>query len=196
MRTFKLTALLLIFSSCAFAAKFDLDPAHTNIRFSAPHLMISKVKGRFDKFSGSFDFDEKTMKLDNINVTVKTESVNTNEKDRDKHLRSPEFFDVAKYPDMTFVGTKVIYDKDKPNKVEGDLTIRGITKKTTFDLDYHGAVTDAWGNRIVSFEAEAKVNRKDFGMVWNKAIDKGGWTVGDEIKIEIDGEAKLPSPKK
>ena len=196
MRSFKLTALLLIFSSSAFAAKYDLDPSHTNIRFSAPHLMISKVKGRFDKFAGSFDFDEKTMKLENIQVTIKTDSLNTNEKDRDKHLRSPDFFDVAKYPDMTFVGTKVLYEKDKPDKVEGDLTIRGITKKVTLNVDYNGSITDAWGNRVVSFEVEGKVNRKDFGMIWNKALDKGGVTVGDEIKIEVDGEAKVPSPKK
>lgn len=196
MRSLKLTTLILLLSSSAFAAKFELDPSHTVVSFTAPHLMISKVKGRFDKFSGSFDFDEKTMKLDNIQVMVKTDSINTNEKDRDKHLRSPEFFDVAKFPEMTFKSTKVIYEKDKPDKVEGDLTIRGITKPVTLDIDYNGAITDAWGNRVVSFEAETKVNRKDFGMVWNKALDKGGVTVGDEIKLEIEGEAKVPGPKK
>jgi polyisoprenoid-binding protein YceI len=196
MRSLKLTTLLIFLSSSAFAAKFEVDPAHTLVTFTAPHLVISKVKGRFDKFSGSFDFDEKTMKLDNVVVSIKTDSINTNEKDRDKHLRSPDFFDVTKFPEMNFVSTKVIYDKEKPDKIEGNLTIRGITKPVTMDLDYNGAITDAWGNRVVSFEAEAKVNRKDFGMVWNKALDKGGVTVGDEIKIQIDGEAKVPGPKK
>lgn len=199
-------ALLLSFmatslvTTSALAAKFDVDKAHTNISFTAPHLMVSKVKGRFDNVSGSFQFDEKTMKLNDIMVTVKTDSVNTNEADRDKHLRSPDFFDVAKFPEMTFKSTNVKYEKDKPDKVEGELTIRGITKKVTLDVDYNGAVTDPWGNRVVTFEAEGEVNRKDFGLNWNKAMDKGGFVVGDKIKIEIDGEAKVAAvptaPKK
>lgn len=199
-------ALLLSFmatslvSTSALAAKFDVDKAHTNVSFTAPHLMVSKVKGRFDQVSGSFEFDEKSMKLSDINVTIKTDSINTNEADRDKHMRSPDFFDVAKYPDMTFKSTNVKYDKNKPDKVEGDLTIRGITKKVTLDVDYNGAVTDPWGNRVVTFEAEGEVNRKDFGLNWNKAMDKGGFVVGDKIKIEIDGEAKVAAvpaaPKK
>ncbi|AHZ83479.1 YceI family protein [Bdellovibrio bacteriovorus] len=199
-------ALLLSFmatslvTTSALAAKFDVDKAHTNVSFTAPHLMVSKVKGRFDNVSGSFQFDEKTMKLNDIMVTVKTDSVNTNEADRDKHLRSPDFFDVAKFPEMTFKSTNVKYEKDKPDKVEGDLTIRGITKKVTLDVDYNGAVTDPWGNRVVTFEAEGEVNRKDFGLNWNKAMDKGGFVVGDKIKIEIDGEAKVAAvptaPKK
>lgn len=196
LMTTSLTTALVMLSTSVFAAKFDIDPSHSSVNFIAPHLMISKVKGRFDRFQGSFDFDEKTMKLDNIQVVIKTDSINTNEKDRDKHLRSPDFFDVAKFPEMTFKSTKVIYDKDKPDKVEGNLTIRGVTKAVTLDLDYNGAITDAWGNRVVSFEADTKVDRKDFGLIWNKALDKGGVTVGDEIKIEIEGEAKLPAPKK
>jgi polyisoprenoid-binding protein YceI len=196
MRTLLMTIALVMLSTSAFAAKFEIDPAHTSVTFTVPHLMISKVKGRFDKFNGSFDFDEKSMKLDNVQVNIKTESINTNEKDRDKHMRSPDFFDVAKFPEMTFKSTKVVYDKDKPDKIEGNLTIRGVTKPITLDLDYNGAITDPGGNRVVSFEAEGKIDRKDFGLIWNKALDKGGVTVGDEIKIEIEGEAKVPSPKK
>ena len=196
MRTLKLSALVLILSSSAFATKYDIDPSHSTVSFTVPHLMISKVKGRFDKFNGTFEFDEKTMKLDNIQVMVKTDSINTNEKDRDKHLRSADFLDVAKHPEMTFKSTKIQYDKDKPDKVEGELTIRGVTKKITMDLDYNGAITDPWGNRVISFEADTKIDRKDFGLVWNKALDKGGVTVGDEVKIQIEGEAKIPAPKK
>lgn len=180
-------------STSVFAAKYDLDRAHTNIAFKAPHLMVSKVRGQFSEFTGSFDFDEQTMKLNDVAVSIKTDSVNTHEKDRDKHMRSPDFFDVAKYPEMTFKSTKVHYDKGIPDKVEGDLTIRGITKRVTLDVDYEGAITDPMGNRVVSFEAETEVNRKDFGMTWNKALDKGGFVVGDKIKIEIQGEAKLAS---
>jgi Uncharacterized conserved protein len=191
-------ALLISFAAAsllpmmASAAEYKVDPAHTNVSFTAPHMMISKVKGRFDKVDGTFQFDEKTMKLEKVNVTVKIESINTNEADRDKHLKSPDFFDATKFPDMTFKGDKVSYDKDKkPEKIEGDLTIRGVTKKTTFDIDYKGATKDPWGNQVVAFELEGKVNRKDFGLNWNKAMDKGGVVVGDDIKIEIDGEAKV-----
>lgn len=194
-----LFSFLAFFSSAVFAAKYELDKSHTMIGFVAPHLVVSKVDGRFDKFDGTFEFDEKSMKLDNINVVIKADSLNTNEKDRDKHLRSPDFFDVAKYPDIKFKSTKVSYDKDKPDKVDGELTIRGITKPVTLKVDYNGAVTDPWGNRIIAFDAETKVNRKDFGLNWNKPLDKGGWVVGDDIKIKIQGEGKIatsPVPPK
>lgn len=191
MRVLLFSFLALTFSSTnVFAAKFKLDKAHTSISFTAPHLVVSKVKGRFDRFEGAFEFDEKTMKLDGILVTVQTDSINTNEKDRDKHLRSPDFFDVVKFPEMTFKSTKVDYKKGKPDKVHGDLTIRGISKPVVLEVEYNGAVTDPMGNRVVTFEAEGRVNRKDFGVNWNKALDKGGWVVGDDIKIEIEGEAK------
>lgn len=183
-----------LFTTPLLAAKFELDKAHTNVSFVAPHLMVSKVKGRFDKFAGTFDFDEKDLKLENIAVTIQTDSLNTNEKDRDKHLRSPDFFDVAKFPEMKFKSTKVEYDNGKPDKVHGELTIRGITKPVILNVDYNGAITDAMGNRVVAFEAETKVNRKDFGLNWNKALDKGGFVVGDDIKIQIEGEAKVPTP--
>lgn len=191
MRVLLFSFLALTFSSTnVFAAKFKLDKAHTSISFTAPHLVVSKVKGRFDRFEGAFEFDEKTMKLDGILVTVQADSINTNEKDRDKHLRSPDFFDVVKFPEMTFKSTKVDYKKGKPDKVHGDLTIRGISKPVVLEVEYNGAVTDPMGNRVVTFEAEGRVNRKDFGVNWNKALDKGGWVVGDDIKIEIEGEAK------
>lgn len=195
MRTLLFSFLALSLTTTpASAAKYELDRSHTSVSFTAPHLMVSKVKGRFDHFDGSFDFDEKNMKLDAISVAVKTDSINTNEKDRDKHLRSPDFFDVAKYPEMTFKSTRVEYKKNKPQKVHGDLTIRGITKPIVLEVEYDGTITDPMGNQVVAFEASSKVNRKDFGLNWNKALDKGGWVVGDEIKIAIEGEAKVPPP--
>lgn len=195
MRSLLFLFLAALFTgSNATAAKFDLDTAHTSVSFVAPHLVISKVKGRFDHFKGSFDFDDKTLKLDGINVVVKTESVNTNEKDRDKHLRSPDFFDTTKFPDMTFKSTKVEYNKNKPSKVHGDLTIRGISKSIILDVDYGGIVTDMMGKQVVAFAATGQVNRKDFGLNWNKTLDKGGVVVGDEIKIQIEGEAKAAMP--
>lgn len=200
MRTLWISLLSIpLLSQFSLAAKYDLDKSHTNIQFIAPHLMVSKVTGRFDKFEGAFEFDEQNMKLENVAVNIKTDSLNTNEKDRDKHLRSGDFFDVKKFPDMKFKSTKVEYDNGKPDKVHGELTIRGITKSVVLEVDYNGAVIDAMGNHVVSFEAETQVNRKDFGLNWNKALDKGGWVVGDEIKIKIDGEAKMAKaelPKK
>lgn len=183
------------FCSSVLAAKYELDKAHTSISFVAPHLMVSKVKGRFDKFEGSFDFDPKSMKLDNIIISIRADSINTNEEKRDKHLRSPDFFDVEKFPELKFKSSKVIYDNKKPAKpvkVEGDLSIHGVTKPVVLQVEYGGAITDPMGNQVVSFSANTNVNRKDFGVSWNKALDTGGWVVGDNIKIEIDGEAKVP----
>lgn len=185
-----------LLSVSSFAAKLEIDKAHTHVSFSAPHLVVSKVKGHFTDFSGTFEFDEKSQKVSNLMVTIKTDSINTNEGDRDKHLKSADFFDVAKFPEIKFKSTKVDYDSGKPDKIEGDLTIRGVTKKVTLDVEYKGAVTDPWGNRVVAFEAETKIDRKDFGFTWNKSLDKGGVVVGDEIKISIDGEAKAPAAKK
>ncbi|MFM6927582.1 MAG: YceI family protein [Bdellovibrio sp.] len=190
------SALVLIFAtSVAHAEKFTIDPSHTGVQFQVPHLVVSKVKGRFDKFEGSFDFDEKTMKLDNVMVTIHTDSVNTNQADRDKDLRSPNFLEVTKYPKIEFKSTKTIYEKDKPKKVEGNLTIHGVTKKVTLDINYNGAVTDPWKNRRVAFDAETKINRKDFDLKWNQALETGGFVVGDEVKISIEGEAIAATKK-
>jgi polyisoprenoid-binding protein YceI len=183
-------------STPAWAAKFQIDPAHTNITFKVPHMVISKVKGRFDKFEGSFEFDEKSQKLDLVSVKIQADSINTNQADRDKHLKSPDFLDVAKFPSIEFKGTKVIYDAAKPKKVEGKITIHGVTKDVTLDVEYKGAVTDPMGIRRVGFEIETKLNRKDFGLVWNKALETGGVVVGDNIEIDIEGEAILPGKAK
>lgn len=190
-------ALILAFSaSSALAEEYMVDPSHTVIQFTVPHLVVSKVKGRFDKFDGTFQFDEKSQKLDNVMINIQADSINTNEKDRDKHLRSPEFLDVAKFPKITFKGKKVTYESAKPKKIDGDLTIHGITKPVTLEIEYKGAVTDPWGNRHLAFEAETKINRKDYALNWNKALETGGFVVGDQVKIEIEGEAVIANQKK
>lgn len=184
-----------LFSMTAVAAKYEIDPLHSSVNFVAPHLGVSKVRGHFDKFSGTFTFDEKSQKLENVQVTIKTDSINTQVADRDKHLRSPDFFDAAKHPEITFKSTKVDYTMDKPTKVTGDLTIRGTKKPITLDVKYNGAVTDHFGARVIAFEATGKINRKDYGVSWHKALDSGGVVVGEEIQIEILGEAKVPTKK-
>lgn len=196
MRSILALLITTLSTTAAFAAQYQIDPAHTHVEFRVPHLVVSKVEGRFNKFEGGFTFDEKTQKLDNVNVTIKADSIDTNQPDRDKHLRTADFFDVAKFPDIKFKGVKTIYEEGKPDKVEGKLTIHGVTKDVALEVDYKGAVTDQMGVRRVAFEAELKIDRKDYGMTWNKSLDKGGMAVGDEIKIEILGEATIPAAKK
>lgn len=199
MHSQKILASVLLFSfaaTTAQAAKFQIDPAHTSITFKVPHMVISKVKGRFEKFEGSFDFDEKSQKLDNVVVKIQADSINTNQADRDKHLKSPDFLDVTKFPTIDFKGTKVIYDSAKPKEVQGKLTAHGVTKDVTLEVEYKGAVTDPMGVRRVGFEIETKLNRKDFGLIWNKALETGGVVVGDNIEVEIEGEAIIPGKAK
>lgn len=193
MKAFIITFFL---AASASAAPYAIDPSHTDVGFSIKHLMISNVKGRFKKFSGTFDFDPAKNQLNNINVEVDTSSIDTNEADRDKHLRSNDFFGVDKYPKMTFKSDKIEYSGDKPAKAIGTLKIRDKSKTVTFDLDYRGSIMDAWGNNKLAFAATTKVDRKDFGITWNKALDKGGVTVGDEVSITIEGEANPVTAKK
>jgi polyisoprenoid-binding protein YceI len=183
-------ALSLILPTLGYAKTFKLDTTHSEVLFKVKHLVISTVTGRFNKFNGTFDFDEKTKKLKNVNVEIDVASIDTNEKDRDKHLRNEDFFDVKKFPKSTFKSTKVEYKKGKPFKVHGDLTIRGKKKPVVMDVDYKGSVQDAWGNQKVVFSAEFKIDRKDFGIVWNKKLDKGGLAVGNEVRILIAGQGQ------
>ncbi|WP_413586518.1 YceI family protein [Bdellovibrio sp. HCB274] len=192
------TSVLLstLLAAPAWAEKFTIDPAHTTVIFKVQHMMISKVKGTFDKFEGTFDFDEKSQKLDNVVVTIQANSINTNQVDRDKHLKSPDFLDAAKFPTIQFKSTKTEYENSKPEKVQGKLTVHGVTKDVTMDVDYNGAVTDPQGKRRVGFEIETKLNRKDYGLVWNKAMETGGVLVGDTVDVEIQGEAILAGKAK
>jgi len=183
-------------TASAFAAPYAIDPSHTDVGFSIKHLMISNVKGRFKKFSGTFDFDPSKNQLNNISVEIETASLDTNEADRDKHLRSNDFFGVEKYPKITFKSDKIEYSGDKPVKAIGNLKIRDKSRTVTLDLDYRGSITDAWGNNKLAFAVTTKIDRKEFGMTWNKALDKGGVTVGDEVSISIEGEANPVAAKK
>ena len=193
MKAFVLTFLI---ATSASAAPYAIDPSHTDVGFSIKHLMISNVKGRFKKFSGTFDFDPAKNQLNNISVEIDTTTIDTNEPDRDKHLRSNDFFGVEKYPKMTFKSDKIEYSGDKPVKAIGTLKVRDKSKTVTLDLDYRGSIMDAWGNNKLAFAATTKIDRKDFGITWNKALDKGGVTVGDEVSIAIEGEANPVNAKK
>ncbi len=181
---------VLFFAFASQAAPYKLDASHSIVGFSVKHLVVSKVKGRFNKFEGSFQFDEKKNEVSKIEVKIDPASVDTNDKKRDEHLASPDFFDVKKHNEMKFkINKPVIVKLNEAVKVSGDLTMRGVTKPVTLDLTYTGSATDPWGNEKVGFALAGQINRKDWGVNWNKTLDKGGLTVSDEVMIEIEGEA-------
>jgi polyisoprenoid-binding protein YceI len=198
-------ALLIVAGSLtAQAEKYTIDVAHTGVLFKIKHLMISNVTGRFEKFEGNIDFDEKTKKLNLVDAKIDVDSINTNEPDRDKHLRSADFFGTRKEDGslveekryMSFKMKKATNKGGKPTTVEGDLTLNGITKPVTLNVDYKGAVSDPWGNEKIVFVATTKLVRKDFGLAWNKKLDKGGFVVGDDLDVTIEGEANKKKEEK
>ena len=167
---------------------WTIDASHTNASFSVRHLMISNVKGQFTELSGDADYDPANPEGARISVSIDVASVHTREDKRDAHLRSADFFDVEKFPKMTFESKKVS-KKGDDLEIVGDLTIRGTTKPVTLVVEEitaeHG---DPWGNRRVGASASTKIKRSDFGMTWNAALEAGGVVVGDEIKIHLDVE--------
>ncbi len=169
-----------------FAGDYTLDNTHSSVGFNIKHLMVSNVSGKFNTYSGVFGFDEKGNIITKLEGSVDVSSVNTGIDKRDEHLKSSDFFDAAKFPKMTFVMTKFIGGK-KP-KVEGKLTIKDTTKTVQFDADIGGMAIDPWGTKKVGFSLSGMISRKDYGLNWNKALETGGFVVGDAVKITIDIE--------
>jgi polyisoprenoid-binding protein YceI len=171
------------------ATRWQIDPAHSAAHFSVRHLMISNVRGEFTKLSGSAVIDPANPANSNVEVTIEAASVNTREPQRDEHLRSADFFDVAKYPTITFRSTRVEPRGVDNFNVTGDLTIHGVTRPVTLDVEGPTpAVKDPWGNVRAGIAATAKINRKDFGVAFNALTETGGVVVGDEVKITIEAE--------
>lgn len=175
------------------AKTFELDSSHTTIGFQVKHLVISTVYGRFDQFKGSFEVDDKTGALTAIHATVDAKSINTNEPDRDKHLRSADFFDVSTkgHETLEFSSNPFRIEKGKSGIVGGNLTIRGITHPVDWEIDYGGTIKDPYGNEKAAFEGKLKVNRKDYDLKWNKLIETGGVAVGDEVRIQVAAEGNV-----
>lgn len=183
------TIVAMSLPAMAFASTWNIDPEHSNIGFKVRHLMVSNVKGHFDKYSGVIVIDDKDIAKSKVEVTIDTASINTNVQKRDDHLRSADFFDVAKFPTMTFVSKKVAKAGKDKLKVTGDLTLHGITREVVLDVDGPTAeIKDPWGNIRRGAVADTKINRKDFGLVWNKALETGGVVVGDEVTITLEIE--------
>ena len=182
-------AVVLSLAGIATADSYKIDPPHTSVTFSIAHLVISEVKGRFNEFEGELTVDPATPTLvTGGHGVIQTKSIDTGIKQRDDHLRSPDFFDVEKFPTITFTGTEVVVESGKPVFV-GKFTMHGVTKDIRVPITVKGPITDPWGKTRIAFAATTTLNRKDYGLTWNKALEAGGLMVGEDVTIEIKAEA-------
>ncbi|MCW2526442.1 MAG: polyisoprenoid-binding protein [Pseudonocardiales bacterium] len=168
---------------------YTLDPTHTRIGFVARHAMVTKVRGAFNEFEGSFHLDAANPSASTATLTVQVASVDTRNAQRDEHLRTNDFFDVPSFPTITFTSTSVEQIDEENYKVTGDLTVKGVTKSVTVDFEFGGIVTDPWGNTRVGFEGKTVLNRSDFGVSFNAALDAGGLLVSEKVTLEIEVSA-------
>jgi polyisoprenoid-binding protein YceI len=178
-------ALLLTLSAAAPAATYNIDTSHSAVTFAIRHMMISTVRGSFGDFAGTFTYVKDQPAAWTVTAEIQTATVDTNDDKRDEHLRSADFFDVEKHPTMSFKSTKV-EQAGAGYKLHGDLTLLGQTKPVVLDMEITGEITDPWGNPRVGFSANGRINRKDWGMTWSRALDAGGVMVGDEVRIQLE----------
>ncbi len=195
-RIFGVAVATFLGAAVAHAATFDIDPVHTTIQFSIRHMMVSNVRGTFDKVSGKVNLDEADPGKSTVEATIDVNSLNTREAKRDEHLKGPDFFDVGKFPTITFKSKSVAKVGEGKYQATGDLTIHGVTKEAVLDVEGSPTpITDPMGNVRLGATAHTKINRKDFGMTWSKTLDGGGLMVGDDVDITIDVEvAKKGKP--
>lgn len=186
MKFLKLGLASVLASGALFAGNYNVDASHSNIGFKVKHMMISNVKGTFDKFTGKFEYDEKTNSLKSFNGEIEVASINTRDKKRDAHLKAEELFNVAKYPNIIFALNRVDGDY-----AYGKLTMHGVTKDVKLDFENNGMVKDPWGNTRVGLALSGKLNRKDYGITWNKVLEAGGVAVGETVKLDIEIEGVL-----
>jgi polyisoprenoid-binding protein YceI len=169
-------------------ATFNIDKSHSEAFFQVRHL-VTRVRGRFTDFGGTVDLDRDNPAKSSVAVTIQATSVDTGEPDRDNHLRSGDFFDVEKFPTLSFTSTGVSKKNDEEFDIAGDLTIHGVTKQITLPVTFLGFARDPWGNQRAGFEAETRINRKDYGLAWNAPLETGGLLVGDEVRISLSIQA-------
>jgi polyisoprenoid-binding protein YceI len=167
---------------------WHIDPAHSHIQFSVRHMMISTVRGRFERFTGTIEADEQDPTRSRVEVQIDAASIDTRTPQRDADLRGPNFLDVEKYPTITFKSKRIERLDATHGRIIGDLTIRGVTKEVVLDVEYAGQAKSPWGTISAGFSARTKINRKDWGLTWNVALETGGVLVGDEITVEIEVE--------
>ena len=167
---------------------WSIDPAHSHIEFAVRHMMISTVKGRFAVVHGTVRTDEKDPAKGQVDIEIDVDSIDTRESQRDAHLKSADFFDIEKFPKITFKSTRISDVSGDTFKLTGDLSIHGVTRPVTLDVTSEGRGKDPWGGERAGFSATGKIKRSDFGLTWNQALETGGILVGDEIKINLDVE--------
>ncbi|NTU62694.1 MAG: YceI family protein [Chloroflexi bacterium] len=165
-----------------------IDSAHTEVNFTVRHMMISNVRGQFQKLNGTVEFDEANPANSKVNVQIEAASVNTKDEKRDGHLKSPDFFDAEKYPYLTFKSKRVEVKGANRARLIGDLTIRDVTKEVSLDVEYNGLAKSPWGTTNAGFSAKTSIKRKEWNLNWNVALETGGWLVGDDINITIELE--------
>ncbi|MGC5009794.1 YceI family protein [Streptosporangium sp. DT93] len=170
------------------AGTYVLDAAHTRVGFLVKHMMVSKVRGHFGEFAGTVTVAENPLDS-SAEITIKAESITTGAPDRDNHLRGDDFLAAEKFPDLTFRSTRVLGHSGDEFTLVGDLTIREVTKPVELTVEYGGAGTNPWGQALWGFSITAEIDREEFGLTWNQALETGGVLVGKKIKIEIEGEA-------
>lgn len=175
-------------STATAVRSFAIDKVHSEAAFSVRHL-ITKVRGRFADFSGTIDFNADQPAASKVRFEIQAESIDTNTADRDKHLRSDDFFAVAQYPTIVFESTGITPAGGNAYTVAGNLTMRGVTKTIEIPVSFLGSAVDPWGNEKVAFEGEVTINRKDYGLNWNAALETGGFLVGDDVKISLSIQA-------
>ena len=183
-----LGAVALARPALADTTEWTLDGTHSRVGFSVSHMVVSSVSGRFKQFSGKVELDEANLTKSQVDVSIKTESIDTDDAKRDEHLRSPDFFDAKKFPTLTFKSTKIAKVGGKKYKLTGDLTIHGVTKNVTLDAEISDAVKNPWGKMVRSVKLGGKIKRGDFELKWNKALEAGGVLVGDDVTLDIQVE--------
>ncbi len=184
MKKLLLIGFLLV--SSLIAGDYTIDKSHSSVAFKVKHMMVSNVKGTFDEFKGTFEYDEKTNTLKAFEGVIEVASINTANEKRDKHLRADDIFDAAKYPHITFKLTKVDGDS-----VYGDFTMKNVTKNIKLDYEVGGTIVNHRGTKIAGFTLSGKINRMDYGVKWNKVLEAGGVAVGEDVKFEIEIEGTL-----
>ena len=186
--------LTLALSVSVFADEWTIDKTHSSVSFKVRHMVVSKVKGGFDDFSGTVQFDGSNLTTGSVEMTIDVASIDTDDAGRDKHLVSADFFDAATFPKITFKSKKVIADGDN-YKIVGDMTMKDVTKEVTFDVEFSGTVDDPWGNTRAGFSASTTIDRQEFNVSFSKTLDNGGLVVGNDVEIELELEIVKAKPE-
>jgi polyisoprenoid-binding protein YceI len=177
------------------STRWDVDTSHSDVSFTVRHMVVTKARGRFTKWNGVIDFDEADPTRSKVDVRIDAASIDTGHADRDAHLRSADFFDVENHPHLTFKSTGIERVEGDRYRIAGDLTLRGVTRPVVLDAEMGGLAVDPWGSRRAGFSARTQVNRKDFGLTWNQALETGGVLVGEKVDIALEVEAVRPLAK-